>query len=176
MHHYFCNYHWKNGVPHGIGLKAQMRQDREISYKIVMDPYRKRISLEKYEGSQFSSLIYDSALLDFRHLKQGERIEWEREIVAESSHKMVCHIRNREERLLFVETHFLEQNQCQECHIHSAHGVLLAIQKMRYVTAGDPFNGVTLFDTNAHQVLEKHYDIHETTGLFTELRKESWVA
>jgi len=41
-----------------------------------MDPYRKRISLEKHKEGHFDSVIYDSALLNFRHLTVEEQTAW----------------------------------------------------------------------------------------------------
>ena len=38
------------------------------SYKIVSDPYFRRFSVEKYQFLQFEKVVYDSYLLDFRHL------------------------------------------------------------------------------------------------------------
>lgn len=143
------------------------------AFKIVSDPYFKHISIEKYRFGQFVETIYDSRLLNFRHLNPAEQTAWQREILQETEEKVVCLIRNPEDRVIFKEIHSYEQNLCRECRIYSPHDLLLSIQKIFYTQLRDPFNGVILYDNHDHTVMIKRYAIDEG-GEFTHLLEEQW--
>lgn len=169
MTKHYSDYVWKGGIPYGINLSTS----NPTTYKIVMDPYKKRISIEKYESLEFVRLIYDSALLDFRHLKPLEQTAWQKTPVKESPKSILSHIRNQDDRLLFFEECFFEGEYCRECYVTSPHGQLLSIHKMYYEALNDAFNGVILFDSNQHSVMQKKYSINET-GTFDKLLHEHW--
>ncbi|MGZ3633348.1 MAG: hypothetical protein ACXU9U_04950 [Parachlamydiaceae bacterium] len=44
MSKYYRDYIWKEGIPYGI---EAIESFETITYKIAMDPYRKRIAIEK---------------------------------------------------------------------------------------------------------------------------------
>lgn len=169
---FFKDYYWEEGIPKGKG-NTEPAEGHE-TYKIVSDPYRKRISIEKYHGMILSEVIYDSIFLDFRQLRKGELMAWQTEKIEESLDQMICLIRNQDDRVVFRETHEFKQGYCRQCLVHSPQGTLLSIHKMSYVSFQDPFNGVVLYDANKHQVMMKKYDIDEQ-GSFTNLLEESWV-
>lgn len=173
MTKHFSEYLWKGGIPYGIQPidGDNLEQD---SYKITMDPYRKRISIEKYKAGHFVTCIYDSVLLDFRHLKASVHAAWEKTTLSESPSETVCLIRNQDDRAVFIEKHLFEKGLCRECHVTSTQGVPLSIHRMSYISLGDLFNGVTLYDANAHKVMCKVYEIDADTGEFTKLINEAW--
>lgn len=169
MNPHFRNYRWKGGLPVGIGYHEN--QDG-ISFKIVMDPYKKRISIEKYEDRKFKALIYDSAMLNFRRLNPSEQMAWEKEVIEELDEKVVCLLRNQEDRIILVEHYFFKEGICKECHGYSPHGNLIMIQRMYYQFLGDAFNGVILFDSNEHPVVLKKYAMNEKQ--FADVIEEQW--
>lgn len=171
---HFKDYYWKNGLPYGVGNVDNSFANENISYKIIMDPYRKHVSIEKYEFSNFKSLIYSSLLLDFRSLQPAFQTAWNKSVVEETNQKVICLIRNQDDRILFSETHFFEGGLCRECHVHSLHGALLSIHKMKYKKFGDTENSVTLYDSNNHTVMHKLYKEDEHSGEFTDLLSENW--
>lgn len=173
MTKYFQDYYWKEGLPYGINpLKEKISSHQ--TYKIVADPYHKRISIERYLSEQFVGLVYDSALLDFRHLKPTEQMAWQRIVISEADDKTVCLIRNQDDRIAFLETHYFKEDLCRECHVHSPHGFLLSIHKMLYKALNDPVNGVVLYDQNLHVVMYKQYEVDQHTGMFANLLEEEW--
>lgn len=171
MNKYYRNYFWKEGIPYGIGGAHEDLNQRE-SYKIVMDPYRKRISIEKYIFQKYLSTIYDSALLNFRHLNPIEQQSWQKEVISETAETTQCLIRDQDDRVLFIESYFFEDNYCKKCEAHSPHGILLSIQHMQYQILGESENSVTLMDANEHPVLKKIYEADPVSGEFTNLLKE----
>jgi len=171
MSKYYRDYVWKEGIPYGID---PLPENAEMSYKIAMDPYRKRISIEKYKKGNFSEIVYDSALLDFRHLKSAEQTAWQKVIYDEKPDQIISHIRNQDDRLVFIETYRFEKDFCKECFAKSPHNVPISHQKMYYTSLQDAFNGVVLFDNNNHPVMFKEYQVDEGTGEFTELLEEQW--
>lgn len=173
MTKHFKDYVWKGGLPYGITPQEEAAQQSR-TYKILMDPYRKRVSIEKYALEQFVSVIYDSALLDFRHLKPTEHMAWQKVVISETGDKTVCLIRNQDDRIAFIETHLFQNELCRECHVHSPHGLLLSVHKMLYKSLNDPWNGVVLYDQNQHPVMYKCYEVDEQTGEFTNLITEDW--
>ncbi len=172
MSKYYKDYLWKDGIPYGVEAIAEITKND--SYKIVADPQNKRISIEKYLQGSFSTVIYDSLLLDFRHLKQPEQLAWQKIPINESQDLMVCLIRNEEDRVLFMETHVFVSSLCRECHVSSPQGISLSIHKMFYKSLGDSFDGIILYDQNEHPVMCKHYAFDEITQQYTTLQKEEW--
>lgn len=168
MSKHYKDYKWKNGIPYGIiPLETPIES---LSYKVISDPYYKRISVEQYDKGAFSKIIYDSALFDFRNLRATEQIAWEKKTLS----PLLTEIRNHDDRLILIEKYQFEEKRCRRCEICSPHGVNLAVQHMYYTAMKDSFNGVILYDSNTHAVLQKTYDIDENTGEFAALKSESW--
>lgn len=172
MSKFFEDYVWKNGKPYGITKKASQKDN--VSFKIIADPYYKRISVEKYSCESFESIIYDSAIFDFRHLTPAEQNAWQKITVKEDSSKATCHIRNHDDRLILVEEYTFEGNLCRECRSFSPHGIQVSSQKMYYKSLKDPFNGSILYDKNNYQVMYKIYEIDSQTNEFSKLLVENW--
>lgn len=165
------DYVWKEGIPYGIQFCDKVSGP---TYKIVSDPYRKRITVEEYVNGDFRRIIYDSALFDFRQLKLGEQLAWQKTQVSESGDHVVCHIRNQDDRLILVEEYTFEGQRCRECRAFSPLGVLLSVQKMSYRLCNDLFDGVVLLDSNEHPVMSKRYEVDERTKEFSQLLEEKW--
>lgn len=170
---HYQEYQWVNGAPQGL-IKITPSTDVK-SYKIVTDPYRKRISIERYEGQKFLENVYDSNFLDFRHLMKGELIAWYQELEGETEEQAVCLIRNQDDRVVFRETHLFEKGYCKKCLVHSLQGTLLSVHSMSYEAFGASENCVTLFDANEHRVMTKKYEVDED-GHFTDLISEEWLS
>lgn len=175
MTQYYHDYVWKNGLPYGIRACSHEDTKNKISYKIASDPYHKRVSIEKYSNRNFMKIIYDSALFDFRHLKQGEQHAWQRTYIHETENTALCHIRNHDDRLILIEEYLFENELCRECRASSPIGPLLSVQKIYYINFKDHFNGVILFDSNEHAVMSKHYEFDEEKREFSHLLKEDWA-
>lgn len=172
MTRHFRDYVWKKGTPHGrVPVEGK---NEDISYKIVADPYGKRISIEKYRLGIFDSVVYDSLLLDFRTLNPVSHSAWQTEPLEAAHAGSVYLIRNQDDRLLFKETYVFQGNLCRECHIASAHGIPLSCHKIFYESLNDPFNGVILYDTNWRTVMIKKYEPNPLTGEFETLIEENW--
>ena len=171
MTKYYDDYVWKNGIPYGIRPCEEISL---LSYKIAADPYNKRISIEQYRNGSFAAVIYDSALFDFRQLKLGEQLAWQKTTISETSTNAVCHIRNQDDRLILVEEYIFEGNRCRKCLTSSPQGIPLSIQEILYKELQDPYNGVVLFDANQHPVMLKEYELDENTGEFSNLLNEQW--
>lgn len=147
MNKYFKNYIWKSGTPYGIHPVDQPEKEN-ISYKIIMDPYRKRISIESYSKGTFTAVIYDSILLDFRKLNPQEQLAWQRETIKETAEELVSLIRNSEDRVILLEEQYFVQQRCSECRIYSPNRIHLSTHKM----VG---NEVILFDANGVMVMKQ---------------------
>lgn len=169
---YFLDYYWKNGIPYGKEIVHCL--ESMPSYKIVSDPYRKRISIEKYLSGHFIESIYDSILLDFRHLKAAEQHAWQHSSISENESTSTSLIRNQDDRILFKEYSVFEQGFCRKCTIYSPQNILLSVHKMYYERLNDSFNGVILFDVNEHPVMKKKYEVDQDTGEFSVLLEECW--
>lgn len=165
---HYTDYYWKMGKPYGI-YPVEAHQNLH-SYKIVSDPYFKRISIEKYRFGQFQNVIYDSVLLDFRHLKPTEQTAWQKESLAENKSLL----RNQDDRAILIESYTFEQELCRSCAIQSIHGIPLSLHRMFYQSLQDDFDGVVLYDRENHPVMMKHYQTDPSTGEFTLLLKEEW--
>ena len=174
MKHY-RDYVWKNGIPYGcLSMEAKEIQEDQTTYKIVMDPYKKRISIEKYKQLEFIQLVYDSALLDFRALKPLEHTAWQKTLIKETPCNTVSVIRNQDDRIVFFEECFYEGDYCRECRITSPHGILLSVHQISYQALNDSDNTVRLFDANEHLVMYKRYSANKLTGDFDKLISEVW--
>lgn len=174
MTKHYKDYIWKNGKPYGCAALLENTPLVGISYKVIADPYYKRISIELYQDGIYQKTIYDSALFDFRHLKPVEQNAWQKQTITESADKMICHIRNQDDRLVLIEEYTFDDNLCVECRSYSPHGNLVAIQKIYYQSKQATFDGVLLYDTNDHLVVSKYYKVNEANGEFSELIEECW--
>lgn len=164
----YSNYFWKNGIP--VGFTSVPFTFSGISYKIVSDPYHKRISIEKYEASTFLSVVYDSMLLNFRHLKNPEQAAWQKSTNSLGQ----CFIRDQDDRLLFIETYQFEKDLCIGCQTHSPHGLFLSEHRIYYKILNHSLDGVVLYDSNSHPVMYKLYTFDATTRQFTTLTQQEW--
>ncbi len=171
MSKYYRDYIWKEGIPYGI---ESIDRTATLTYKIAMDPYRKRIAIERYELGVFKEIVYDSALLDFRHLKPAEHTAWQKCILFEDDNCTTAAIYNQDDRLILIEKYAFENGFCRSCSATSGHGVPLSFQKMYYTLLGDSMNGVLLLDINDHPVMFKTYASNEITGEFSEVLEELW--
>lgn len=165
----YRDYIWKMGLPYGVEPV-----EGSEGYKIVMDPYRKRVCIEHYTLKAIPDIIYDSALLDFRHLRQPEHAAWQKSVVSETKDQVVCLIRDQNDRLLFIETHAFTDNLCRSCRVTSPHGIELSRHQMFYTLLNDPFDGVILYDSHGHPVMCKRYTYDKESQQFTQLLEESW--
>lgn len=172
MFKHYRSYFWKMGKPYG--REAVNPEEASASYKIVVDPYYKRFSVEKYQFVHFDKVIYDSCLLDFRHLTLKDQIAWQRETLSEEADQTVCLLRNQDDRAILIETLMFDQNLCRACKMSSIHGVQLSTHRMFYRSSQDPFDGVVLYDLEERPVMMKLYEIDEQTGEFTNLISEEW--
>lgn len=171
---HYENYFWKDGFPNGIKSVNQTDLMQKETYKIVTDPYRKRVSIEKYINGLFSTTVYDSLLFDFRHLKAANQTAWQKIILSETPTQLVTLIRDQDDRAILIETSYFDKNYCRECRISSIHGHFLSIHRLFYTALNDSFDGVILFDQNEHPVMLKRYEIDKNTGEFAQLKKEIW--
>ncbi|KAF3361593.1 Uncharacterized protein PHSC3_001969 [Chlamydiales bacterium STE3] len=167
----YRDYTWKAGRPIGREI---LSEPMGTSYKITADPYYKRISIEKYEGEKFASLVYDSLLLDFRSLQQDNQLAWEKKLIAEDNYSSQSLIKDHNDRVVYIEKYTFKQNRCVECHTYYPNDLLLSVQKMYHTELGEAFNGVILFDANHHPVMRKEYEIDAITKEFGLLLKEEW--
>jgi hypothetical protein len=172
MFKHFQNYYWKDGKPYGV--EVVIPSQAPSSYKIVVDPYYKRFSIEKYRYAFFEKIIYDSILLDFRHLTLKDQIAWEREILKDDPEQSICLLRNQDDRCVLMETLTFEGNQCRSCLTSSIHGIPLSIHRMYYRCLKDHFDGVILYDLEERPVMIKTYETNPQTGEFTNLLTEEW--
>lgn len=167
---HYRDYIWEEGKPLGISPIAAP-EEQELSYKIVADPYNKWISIEKYEGTEWTGTAYDSKLFDFRSLKQTNQTAWTKTAIQEKDRYL---IRDENDRIICIEEYVFKENLCVLCRAYSVHGIPLSLQQMLYTALGDPFNGVVLFDANGHRVMNKMYEIDRETGEFAQLLQENW--
>lgn len=171
MHKFYRDYYWENGRPRGQDLQ---QTQEEICYRIVVDPYYKRYSIEKYENQQFLDVIYDSALFDFRWLKPQEQVAWQKVKVVENEKEMTCLIKNQDDRVIAVEKYYFEEDLCRRSEMFYPNGKQLATQVISYTKLGDEKNLVILLDAYSHPVVIKEYEADEDTGEFSLMIKEDW--
>jgi len=172
MFKHFQEYYWKDGKPYG--RHAVDPSSTPTSYKVIVDPYFKRFSVEKYHHSHFEKIIYDSALLDFRHLTLKDQTAWHREVLQEENDTSTCLLRNQDDRAILIEDLVFEENQCRMCTTRSIHGVTLSMHRMYYRNLQDPFDGVILYDNEERPVMVKMYESDPLTGEFTHVLLEEW--
>lgn len=169
MNTFYASYYWKKGRPYG----KKKRDQEEQAFKIVSDPYHKRISIEKYFKGDFSSIIYDSNLFDFRALKPQEQVGWEKEIVQEGESSTNSLMRDHNDRVILIEENNLEKGWIRSCTIKSPQGILIGRQHLYYESLGDPWSGVILYDCNKSPVMKKIYSSRED-GAFLDVIEECW--
>ena len=148
MHKHYKNYGYKDGLPFGINALSDDDVAENISFKIVSDPYMKRISVEKYFKGVFETTIYDSNLLNFRHLNESELQTWQKKVVKQEDNFEQCLICNQDDRVIFIESYFFDDNVCKKCVMTSPQGVHLCTQIMNDAK-------VILYDSNNNIVIEK---------------------
>jgi hypothetical protein len=171
---YYKDYRWQKGVPKGIHLFNQdVIQHEALAYKIVDDPYRKRFSVEEYHAGVFARVVYDSLLLDFRHLKPAEQQAWQKQEQSRSANTIECLIRNQDDRVVYLERNTFHHDRCRQCEVLSPFGLLLSTHHILYEDLGDLFNGVILCDRNNRPVMFKRY-ASNPQGEFTDLLEEQW--
>lgn len=172
MFKHFQEYYWKDGKPYG----RQEVDPTEVScsYKVIVDPYYKRFSVERYRLTRLDKVIYDSYLLDFRHLTLKGQTAWHREVVKEEESSSLGLLRNQEDRAILFEGLAFEKDLCRECTTTSIHGIHLATHKMYYKSLGDDFNGVILYDIEERPVMMKVYEVDDDGNEFTNLLLEVW--
>lgn len=168
---HFRDYFWKQGKPVGIGAVAA---DAPVSFKIIVDPYRKRISLERYHAGQFHDVVYDSYLFDFRYLSEKDQQAWQRTRLYEDEAIARSLLRNMDDRVILIEEAHFSGEDCIECRLHSPHGIWVATQKIYDTRRGDPFDGMALIDRLDHPVLLKKYARDPESRSFTTLLAEVW--
>lgn len=174
MHKYYESYYWDHGIPRGKGLLSEEKGSFRHSFKIVSDPYHKRISIEQYEGERFLKIVYDSVLFDFRWLKPEAQIAWSKETLEETSDEVICLIRNQDDRVILREHYVFKEGLCHYCRASHPSGQHISLQQMYYKAFGDAFNGVVLFDQLSHPVVFKEYEVDECTGEFSSLLRDVW--
>lgn len=167
MHKAYKDYYWKDGKPYGMEVTNSLSG---TTFRVVIDPYHTRYSLEQYQEGKFQRLIYDSAFFDFRHLRRPEHASWQKEPLSE----LKTLIRNHDDRVILLETYTFEQTLCRTCALSTANGLPLSTHRLYYEHLGDPFNGVILFDTNEKPILKKTYQFDALSQSFTDLLQESW--
>lgn len=172
MTRHYCDYLWKNGKPYGI--RPVEGAPAGTTYKVVSDPYGKRLSVEKYRDAEFCRVVYDSALFDFRSLKPAEQTAWQKTPLPANGDKVRCAIRNQDDRLILIEEYEFDGTYCRGCRSTTPHGMLVAIQKMHYTELNDAFDGVVLYDSDARPVVYKRYAVDPLTKEFAELIEEEW--
>ncbi len=172
MFKFFRDYYWKQGLPYGQGPLSQGAGGD--AFKIVMDPYRKRVSIERYKNGAFVGIDYDSQWLNFRHLKPEHQLQWQREVILENVATTVNLIRDQDDRIILKEVIEFEEDYCKTCKVYTPSDNPISIHRMFYQALSDPFDGVTLYDNNERIVLRKYYSFDESERVFTDLIKEEW--
>lgn len=170
MHAFYRDYFWKKGIPQGISKVASPLNEPNV-YKIVMDPYMRWISIEKWGLGAFIEMIYDSKLLDFRKLKPQEQLAWRKERVTESQLQVTSLLYNEDDRLVFKEVAFFEGTKVRRCHFLTLFNILVARHELFYKELSDECDGVILYDRNNHPVMKRLYTDWETLSI----SEESWI-
>ena len=164
---HYKDYYWVKGKP--LGRNEVEASTASISYKIVPDPYHRRFSIEKYEMGRFKSVVYDSFLLDFRHLHSREQAAWQKVSLEDNELSSSSLLINQDDRAVLIETYHFEKHFCRSCLIQSVHGLPIAMNRMYYKTLGDSFNGIVLYDLENRPVILKTYELDPVSGDFTHL-------
>jgi len=176
---HFENYVWKNGIPRGKRV-VDCPTQANISYRIVHDPYYKRISIERYQKGLWKDIVYDSLSFDFRIIRQSNhekqiQEEWERIPLQTESNETLYLIRNREDRPIYIEKMTFEDSRPRQCTIYSPQRQLLATHTLWYEDKKDPFNGVIVYDQLGKAVVKKIYEFDKEECQFTTLISEHWA-
>lgn len=158
----FKSYYWKDGKPYGKD------RNEKGPFRIVVDPYYKRFSIEFYENGAFKNIVYDSNLFDFRSLKDPRQASWIKIPVTATESLL----KNQEDRIVLKETYVYENERPRYCHYAIPQGIQVAYHKLSYIDFGDEFDGVTLYDMNEVPVMQKKYRCEK--GEFGELISEKW--
>ncbi len=156
----FKNYYWKEGKPYG--------REAGDRYKIVVDPYHKRYSVEEYHQGAYQRVIYDSNLFDFRALKDPRQASWLKIPLSENQSLL----RNQDDRVVLIEKYEFRGEKCSLCHYLTPQMIPVAYHKISLKEWGDPFDGVTLYDMNEMPVMQKKYTLEN--GEFTAVMEELW--
>ncbi len=159
------DYYWKDGMPQAIA--------EGDTYRIVSDPYKKWITIEKYRGQHLVEIVYDSHLLDFRSLKPLMQIGWRKEMIIDTRNLVKQWIFNEDDRAILIEEMLYEKGYCRKCRILYPCGRLLSEHHLHYKALHDKFNGMILNDANAHPVMMRVYKEFQH-GEWVELQQESW--
>ncbi len=159
------DYYWKDGVPHGIGEGK--------NYRIVADPYKKWITIEKYKGDHLTEIVYDSHLLDFRTLDPIKQLGWRKEAIINSPNLVKQWIYNEDDRAILLEALIYERGYCRRCRVQYPCGRLLSQHHLYYKALKDPFNGLILNDANNHPVMKRTYADFQD-GEWVDLQEETW--
>ena len=171
---FYEDYFWDEAVPMGIRrLELEQVPDKALVYKLASDPYGKWRSIEKYVHGAFDSVVYDSLLFDFRHLKPENQIAWEKEVLSECGDKSEILIRDQNDRVVLHEEYLFDQHLCRKCHVSSAHHVPISDQKMFYTFLGDKADILILYDMAGHPIMYKQYQSLEN-GEYGKLVEENW--
>lgn len=157
-----ADYRWSKGKP--LALKGTAGP-----FFIIQDPYGKRISIERRTSQEPLEIVYDSALFDFRWLKQIEEQLWQRIPYG----GRYAYIRSPEERTLLIEEMGHNEKGNPRCLWRSPHGILVARQEIYLTASEDPFNGVALYDNTDRPIWVKHYRL-DPNGAFGELWIDGW--
>lgn len=166
MFPYCTDYTWKEGLPYP---KDDVDPSKEqTTYRIVHDPYHKRITIERYTNGRFDCVGYDSALLDFRHLSEATQTAWRQKVEEERTL-----LYDEHDRLLLIETYQFDQGRCIICQLAAPQGIPIGQQRLYYEDRKDPFSGVVLSDLFLKPVLLKRYAL-SSDGEFTTLLEERW--
>ena len=153
MYIHYLNYYWDQGIPKGTD---PVDPAVPISYRITSDPYRKRITIEKYHHNQFYSIVYDSNLFDFRKLSPAIQESWERVSLSESEDQLTCLIKDENDLAVCIEVHTYEKGMCTLCEYKTASNqFLIATQKLYYQKEGHPKDVGILYDMEGKIVFEK---------------------
>lgn len=167
MHKHYNEYYWKNGKPYGKGVTDDLSG---ITFRIVVDPYYKRFSVEEYRNFNFHQLIYDSALFDFRALLKPEQAVWLREKLNDQTEI----IRDEIDRIILIESYQFEEGFCRECRVTTPFNTLVSLHRLHYHHLGDAINGVILYDRAGSPVMKKTYALQKDSLEFGELLDETW--
>lgn len=172
MNRHIADYFWQEGTPQPL---KYIEQEAALSYKIVADPYNKHISIEKYIDGNFSAIIYDSAQLDFRHLRTQGQAAWERTLVREDCKEALYLLRDHNDRIKFLEICLFDRGICRQGLVCSPNGALLSRHTICYTALGDSFDGVELYDSNDHIVMRKLYKPMADEIAFGDILNEDWA-